>query len=412
MSSSCRMAIVGGGLAGLAAANALKIFGIEAEVFEQAPSLGEIGASVNTSPQAVKALDAIGVGEAIAAVGHLSPGIYTRNMQTGEFLEFSDRRRIAQEYGAPYYSFHRADLLDALASGVDHSTIHLGHRLIGLEEQGDRTILAFANGTRVSAEYVIAADGVRSVVRQALYGADNPTYTGQMVWRALLDASKVPAEVLEPYGHTQWVGPGCHFIAYYIRGGRLVNIVTQQDTDQWVEEGWSISGDPEEMRRSFPNPEPRLARLLSVIDKCSKWGLFTRPINENWGRGSIQLIGDAAHAMVPSAGQGACQAFEDAYSLGRWLDACHDPAEAFANFRRIRIPRVHGVQRLSLANKSFKHMHDSAVQRQAIVSGKRGPIGNIGWVWGYDPVREWNKEPSVPAAYATEDGESLAAASA
>src|SRR6478735_7640074 len=108
MSSSCRIAIVGGGLAGLAAANALKTFGIEAEVFEAASALGEIGAAVNSSPQAVKALRAIGVGEQAAAVGHLSRGIYTRNMQTGEFLEFSDRHKAAARYGASYYTFHRA----------------------------------------------------------------------------------------------------------------------------------------------------------------------------------------------------------------------------------------------------------------------------------------------------------------
>jgi salicylate hydroxylase len=411
MSSSCRIAIVGGGLAGAAAANALKTLGIKAELFEAAPELGEIGASVNTSPQAVKSLRAIGVGEKIAAVGHLSPGIYTRNMQTGEFLEFTDRKKIAEQYGAPYYSFHRADLMECLASGLDRSAIHLGHRLDALEERNDSIVLSFANGVRVETEYLIGADGVRSVVRQALYGADNPTYTGQMVWRALLDANKVPPEVLEPYGHTQWVGPGCHFIGYYIRQGKLVNIVTQQDTDQWVEEGWSISGDPEEMRRSFPNPEPRLARLLGVIDKCSKWGLFTRPITRNWGRGRIQLIGDAAHAMLPSVGQGACQAFEDSYILARWLEASPDPVEAFANFRRVRIPRVHGVQRLSLENKDFKHMRDSAKQKEEITSGKRGVHGNIEWVWGYDPVTAWNKEPSVPAAYATGIG-SMAAASA
>jgi salicylate hydroxylase len=411
MPSSCRIAIVGGGLAGAAAANALMTLGIRTELFEAAPELGEIGASVNASPQAVKALRAIGVGDKIAAVGHLSPGIYTRNMQTGEFLEFSDRNKIAEEYGAPYYSFHRADLMECLASGLDRSAVHLGHRLTGLEEQSDRVILSFGNGTRVEAEYVVGADGVRSVVRQALYGADNPTYTGQMVWRALLDANNVPSEVLEPYGHTQWVGPGCHFIGYYIRGGKLVNIVTQQDTDQWVEEGWSISGDPEEMRRSFPSPEPRLVRLLCVIDKCSKWGLFTRPITGNWGRGRIQLIGDAAHAMLPSVGQGACQAFEDSYILARWLEACPDPVEAFTNFRRIRIPRVHGVQRLSLENKEFKHMRDAAKQKESITSGKRGVLGNIDWVWGYDPVTEWNKEPSIPAAYATGTG-SMAAANA
>src|SRR4051812_7197712 len=164
---SCKIAIVGGGLAGLAAANALKAFGMKAEVFETAPALGEIGAAVNVSPQAVKALQAIGVGDQVAAVGTTSPGMYTRNMQTGEFLEFNDRLKAAAQYGAPYYTFHRADLLDALAGGLDHGAIHLGHRLTGLEERSDRVVLAFANGAHVEAEIVIGADGVRSVVRQA-----------------------------------------------------------------------------------------------------------------------------------------------------------------------------------------------------------------------------------------------------
>ncbi len=391
--------IVGGGLAGLAAANALKALGIEAQVFEQAPALGEIGAAVNTSPQAVKALRAIGVGDKVAAVAHLSPGIYTRNMQTGEFLEFSDRMQAAERYGAPYYTFHRADLLDALAGGLDRSDIHLGHQLTAVDERDDRVVLSFANGVQVEAGYVIAADGVRSVVRRALYGHDNPTYTGQMVWRALLGGSDVPADVLEPMGHTQWVGPGCHFIAYYIRQKRLVNIVTQEDTDKWVEEGWSTRGDPDEMRLSFPNPEPRLAKLLSLVAECSKWGLFTRPLTSNWGRGRIQLIGDAAHAMLPNAGQGACQAFEDAYILSRWLDACRDPAEAFANFRRVRIPRVHGVQRLSLSNARFKHMRDSTAQKASITSGRTSVHGHSDWVWAFDPVRDWDKAPAVPTTY-------------
>ena len=400
MSSSCKIAIVGGGLAGLAAAHALTTFGIKAEVFEAAPALGEIGAAVNVSPQAAKALQAIGLGDKIAAVGNTSPGIYTRNMQTGEFLEFNDRHKSAARYGAPYYTFHRADLLDALASGLDQGAIHPGHRLTGLEERSDRIVLAFANGARVEAEVVIGADGVRSVIRQALYGDDNPTYTGQMVWRALLNGGEVPEEVIEPTGHIQWVGPGCHLLAYYIRGRKLVNIVTQEDTDKWVEEGWSTRGDPDEMRTSFPNPEPRLAKLLSLVTACSKWGLFTRPLTPNWGRGRIQLIGDAAHAMLPNAGQGACQAFEDAYILARWLKASGDPAEAFGNFRRIRIPRVHGVQRLSLSNARFKHMRDSAAQKASISAGKGSVHGSSDWVWGYDPVADWDKEPSVPTAYA------------
>ena len=394
------MAIVGGGLAGLATAQALARFGIQAEVFEAAPALGEIGAAVNVAPNATRALVAIGLGEKIAAVANSSPGIYTRNMQTGEFLEFNDRRKTAARYGAPYYTFHRADLLDALASGLDHRLIHLDHRLVGVEERSEGVVLAFANGAKVEAELVIGADGVRSVIRHALYGHDHPTFTGQMVWRALLNRSDVPREVLEPTGHIQWVGPGCHLLAYCIRGEKLVNIVTQEDTDKWVEEGWSTRGDPDEMRLSFPNPEPRLEKLLSIVTECSKWGLFTRPLTENWGRGRVQLIGDAAHAMLPNAGQGACQAFEDAYILARWLDACRNPVEAFASFRRIRVPRVHAVQRLSLANARFKHMRDSSEQKDLITSGKGSVHGTTEWVWAYDAVSGWDKDPIVPAIYA------------
>jgi salicylate hydroxylase len=397
MKEKPRSAVVGGGLSGLAAAHALAVFGIKSEVFEAASALGEIGAAVNTSPNANIALRAIGLGEQIAAVANSSPGTYTRNMQTGEFLEFNDRHKIAARYAAPYYTFHRADLLNALATGLDPASLHLGHRLTGIEERGASVALTFANDATVEADIVIGADGVRSVIRRALYGDDNPTYTGQMVWRALLNGRDVPPEVLEPTGHIQWVGPGCHLLAYYIRGRELVNIVTQEDTDKWVEEGWSTRGDPDEMRLSFPNPEPRLEKLLSIVTECSKWGLFTRPLTQNWGRGRIQLIGDAAHAMLPNAGQGACQAFEDAYILARWLDACRDPVEAFANFRRVRIPRVQAVQRLSAANARFKHMRDAAAQKALIDTGKGSVQGKNEWVLAFDPVAEWNKEPKVPA---------------
>src|SRR4029453_338477 len=114
------------------------------------------------------------------------------------------------------------------------------------------------------------------------------------------------------------------------------------------------------------------------------------PITDNWGRGRIQLIGDAAHAMVPSAGQGACQAFEDAYILARWLKECPDPVDAFVNFRRVRIPRVHGVQRLSLSNMKFRHMKDTAKLKEAVDSGKASVRGNVEWVWKYEVVNEWD----------------------
>ena len=388
------ISIIGGGLAGLAAANALARFGFQAEVFEQSRALGEIGAGISISSQAVKALRGIGLGEKLAAVGNASEGIQTRNMQTGEPLEF--RPSPASRYGAPHYFVHRADLLNALASGLDPATLHLDHRLTALEEGQSGVTLTFANGVTRQADIVIGADGVHSVIRRALYGDDNPTYTGQSVWRALLKGCDVPPEVLEPSASTQWWGPGCHLVSYYLRGREVVNVVTQEDTDKWVEEGWSIAGDPDEMRASFPDPEPRLKTLLGLVTQCSKWGLFTRPLTHDWGRGRIQLIGDAAHAMLPNAGQGAAQSFEDAYTLARWLDAeRNDPAEALRQFRRIRIPRVHGVQRTSLAAARMKHMRDRDVQKDRLAKAG-GNIG-FGWIWEYDPVASWDKLPVVPA---------------
>ena len=391
-----KIAIIGGGLAGLAAANALALFGFEAHVYERASSLSEIGAGINVSPQAVKALAAIGVGEKVAAVANILPGFLTRDMHTGELLESHDRGTTVSRYGAPHYTFHRADLMQALASALDPNSLHLDHRLVAIEEEASRVALTFANGVRREADMVIGADGIHSVIRRALYGDDNPSYTGQMVWRALPKGSDVPSSVLDPTGRVQWLSPGRHFWAYYLRGREVVNIVTQEDTDKWVAEGWSTPGDVDEMRLSFRNPEPTLKALLDVVTECSKWGLFTRPLTDKWGHGRIQLIGDAAHAMLPNAGQGACQAFEDAYTLARWLEAERgDPVAAFANFRRIRIPRVHGVQRRSFANARIKHMHDRAAQK-AILDGDRRE-DSMDWIVGYDPVQGWDKPPVVPA---------------
>jgi len=389
------IAIIGGGLAGLATAAALTRLGIAAEVFEQSQKLGEIGAGINVSPQAIAALRAIGLGDRVAAVANIAPGVLTRDMYTGTPLDYRDQSAAAARFGVAVHTFHRADLLQALASGVDPDRVHLDHRLIGIAERGASVGLSFANGAMRDADLVIGADGVHSLVRRALYGDDNPTYTGQMVWRALLPGADVPAEVLEPCGHIQWLGSGRHFFAYYLRGRDVVNVVTQEDTDQWVEEGWSIPGNPDDMRASFPNPEPLLAALLSRVAQCSKWGLFTRPLTDNWGRGRIALIGDAAHAMLPNAGQGASQSFEDAYILARWLAAGRaDPVEALRNFRRIRIPRVHGVQRHSAAIVRAKHDYDLKSDKAA--PAKIDAIDMMAWIWSYDVAAEWNKPPTVP----------------
>jgi salicylate hydroxylase len=390
-----RIAIIGGGVAGLATAAALAQFDFEAEVFEQSRELGEIGTGINVSPQAVKALRAIRLGDKIAAVANIAPGVLTRDMNSGARLDYRDQTAAVARFGAGIHTFHRADLLQALASGVGPTRIHLDHKLTGIGEHAASVMLTFANGARREADLVIGADGVHSLVRHALYGDDNPTYTGQMVWRALVAGSNVPAEVLEPSGHVQWLGPGRHFFAYYLRGREVVNIVTQEDTDAWVDEGWSIPGNPDDMRASFPNAEPLLATLLRRVTQCSKWGLFTRPLTDHWGRGRIALIGDAAHAMLPNAGQGASQSFEDAYVIARWLAAePGDPAEALRNFRRVRIPRVHEIQRRSATIVRAKHNYDQKSEKTA--PANVDAVDSMAWIWGYDVTAEWNNPPAVP----------------
>jgi salicylate hydroxylase len=389
------IAIVGGGLAGLATAAALSHFGIEADVFESAPSLGEIGAGINVSPQAVRALRAIGLGDQMAAIANVAPGVLTRDMHTGIELDYRNQTAAAVRFGAPLCTFHRADLLGALASSVDTARVHLDHCVVEITEGPSGVELRFANGISCVTELLIAADGVHSVVRRMLYGDDDPVYTGQMVWRALLAGKAVPADVLDPSGHIQWLGAGRHFYAYYLRGRDVVNIVTQQDTDQWFEEGWSIAGDPAAMRDSFPNPEPRLQAVLSGVTQCSQWGLFLRPVTDNWGRDRVQLIGDAAHAMLPNAGQGAAQAFEDAYILACWIAATPgDLTAAAKNFRRIRMPRVHAVQHRSSAIVRAKH--DYAPQGGNTERAKVDAVDAMAWIWGYDPINAWDQVPTVP----------------
>ena len=394
--STLRIAIAGGGLAGLAAAAALAKFGFAADVFEAAPGLGEIGAGVNVGPQGIRALRAIGLGDRIEAAANVAPGVLTRDMRSGAALDYRDHAGFERRFGAPLCTFHRADLLDALARAVDQRRVHLGHRLVAIDEGAGGVGLRFANGTTCAADVLIAADGIHSQVRRALYGDDHPAYTGQMVWRALIPGASVPVGVMEPSGHVQWLGPGRHFFAYYLRGRDVVNIVTQQDTTAWVEEGWSIPGDVEDMRASFPDPEPRLDALLQAVTQCSKWGLFLRPPTENWGRGRIQLIGDAAHAMLPNAGQGAAQAFEDAYILARWLAALPaDPVAATENFRRVRIPRVHAVQRKSSTIVRTKHDYDPQGSDTAGV--KVDAVEAMAWIWNYDVASAWREPPTVPA---------------
>lgn len=406
-----RIAVVGGGLGGLASAIALAGAGFEVDVFERAPGLGEVGAGINISPQATKALVGIGVGDRIRQVGIPVTGHVQRSMYTGEQLAetlFTGAGSTSSRYGAPYYVFHRADLLAELADALGEQRLHLGHTCVGVIEHPESVTLEFDNGSRRDFDVVIGADGIHSRIRGQLYGGDGQaTYTGQMVWRALVDSSNLPDDILGAHGFYGWIGRGSHLMTYYIRGTDIINITTQTDSEDWVEERWSIAGDPDEMRKCFPGATPDLQLLLDEVTECSKWGLFGRPPSPNWGRGRVQLIGDAAHPMLPNAGQGAAQAFEDAYVLGRWLGRHRDdPVGALKQFRNVRIPRAHAVQRQSWLNSKLVHAGDWESRRaqfEARQATGDTPLG-LGWIYEYDPESEWSRRVEYPLSRDEHEG--------
>ncbi|WP_179046056.1 FAD-dependent monooxygenase [Sphingobium lactosutens] len=393
------IAIVGGGLGGLATAVALSKYGFDVHVYERASSLREVGAGINISPQATKVLLDLGLGEGMASIGNVLKCQVRRSMETGTIVSEMDLGGIEDRLGAPYYVFHRADLLDIFAKAIAADRIHLGHRCIGLRELPESVAVVFENGKQIEADVVIGADGIHSEVRNHLYGKDSPEFTGQMAWRAILDGDAVPPELLGPHGFCGWVGQGSHLMTYYMRGRKLINIVTQTDTDEWLDEGWSIAGDPNVMRATFPNAAPSLQTLLDAVTDCSRWGLFSRKPTFKWGRGRIQLIGDAAHAMLPNAGQGAAQAFEDAYILARWLDAHRaDPLLAFEKFKAVRYPRAHAVQRQSAANAKTLHSGkwDKAANAQAAKESQAQAALGLDWIYNYDAINDWDKVIEYP----------------
>ncbi|HWH25367.1 MAG TPA: FAD-dependent monooxygenase [Pseudolysinimonas sp.] len=395
------IAIVGGGLGGFATAAALQKVGFDVEVFERTRELGEIGSGINVSQQAIKGLYASGLAGRLDPIGNRIENQIHRSMYTGEQLSKTELMRtdaVEGRFTAPYYAFHRRDLLDALAGAVDPSRVHLNHLLVDLSESKDGVELVFENGVRRTFDFVIGADGIRSRVREALYGEQPAEFTGQVAWRALVSADVVGRDILGPNVYS-WVGKGSHVMTYYVRGREQVNLTTQLDSDEWVGEGWSIPGDAEELRAAFPELAPTLRKIIDSVDVTLKWGLFGRQPSFDWGHGRVQLIGDAAHPMLPNAGQGASQAFEDAYVLSRWLDAGRDdPEQAFASFRNVRIPRAHAVQRQSLANSKLVHAGDWEQRQAAFEERKKSgdtPLG-MSWIYDYEPEREWNIRQEYP----------------
>ena len=386
-----RVVLAGVGIGGLTAALALDP-SIEVVMLEQASGLNEVGAGLQLGPNATRVLRRLGLTEGLAEIGFEPEANEVREAATGALMLRQPLKAVSrQRWGSPYLHIHRADLQGLLArtaAARANVSLRLGARVEGLEQDEDKVRVRLAGGEIVEADAVVGCDGLRSVVRQALWGPDQPRFTGMMAWRGTVEASRLPAGLIAPI-NAIWTGKGRHFVHYYVRQGALVNFVGLVRRDDWRSESWTEKGDKAELARDYPGWPPSVAALIQAAPEALKWATFDREPLEHWSKGRVTLLGDAAHPMLPTFAQGASQSIEDGEALGYWL---RDPATApasLAAYEAERRERTTRVQRLSGRNAWLFHLGPPAralFAAEAMASRlglAKGPA-RFDWLYGYD----------------------------
>jgi salicylate hydroxylase len=389
-----RVAVVGAGIGGLTAGLCLAREGIaDVTLYERTGVLAEIGAGIQISPNGSRILHELGLAPALDAVAVRPRTGDMRRWQDWSLLSSSPLGEdVIDEYGVPYYHVHRGDLLRVLAGAVPPTALALGRRLLGLEPTADGGVsLCFADGERAVADVVIGADGIHSVVREALLGPEAPRFSGNSAWRGMVPADRV-ADLGLPVASTVVMGPGRHFVHYFVSAGRLVNWVGVAPSATWTLESWTAPGAVEEALADYDGWNPVVRRLITEVGTGSgdvyRWALYDRDPLPTWGDGAVTLLGDAAHPMLPFMAQGACQAIEDGAVLAACLRAIPDPVPALRRYEDLRRERTATVQLAARRNETLFHLPDGPEQRErderlAATSGERTVHRNA-WVFGYD----------------------------
>jgi salicylate hydroxylase len=387
-SAPLKVAVIGAGIGGLTAALSLRSAGFAVEVYEQAPELTEVGGGINMGPNATRILRRLGLAEGLDREGVRPAGTHQRRWRDGRTLQRAPLNPLCEElYGAPHMTLHRADLLAVIASGFPAEHIHLGHRLVGLADCGDGTEAWFENGARITADVFVGADGIHSAVRAALFGEEEPRFAGCVAYRGLVPVECIADLGLE-IGSQSWVGPGAHFVHYFVSRGELLNFVGWTEHDRWNHEDWTDRATIERALAAFEGWHPQVRRIIGAAETCFIWALFDREPLPRWSVGHTTLLGDACHPMYPFMGQGAAQAIEDGATLAACLAAgADDPAGALRDYERLRLPRVTRLQEMSRANKTRFHMPDGPAQEardaEWAKAADRSP-DTLRWLYDFD----------------------------
>ena len=341
-SSRPSIVIVGGGIGGLFAANALIAQGLRVEVYEQAPALGEVGAGVYITPNCVRQLQRVGLGPAVekygAKVGTASRYFHHDGAEIAS-VQVTDSAGWNATYG-----MHRADFIKFLAEPLPPGVVHTGHRCKGYERDGDVARVFFDNGAVAEGDIVVGADGIHSALRDHVFSSSRPVFSGSVAYRGFVPIERVPEWRADSW--QMWLGKGKHFLAFPLRAGTLVNFVGFVPASDDMKESWSAAGDPDQLRREFAGWASPVGYLLSQVDKTFRSALYDRDPLPSWTRGRLTLLGDAAHAMLPHLGQGANQSIEDGMALATILANASRTAApaALLAYERLRRERTAKVQ--------------------------------------------------------------------
>jgi 2-polyprenyl-6-methoxyphenol hydroxylase-like FAD-dependent oxidoreductase len=363
---SLKVIIIGGGIGGTAAALALMRAGCDVHIFEQAQIKSEVGAGIQISPNATRLLQRYGLGEALKPPAVRPQAIEVRRWDNGAILvreELGDAVETA--YGAPYYHFHRGDLLSVLSDALPRGVLQTAQCCVGVTQTDGGVRAQFEDGSFADADLLVGADGIHSTVRRILFGDERPRFSGNVAYRGLAPAERLSHLGLR-HNATNWMGPGGHFVHYFVSGGRYVNFVAVHEQANWERESWTDRGTVDDARRRYAGWHPQIHAILGAVDETFKWALFDRAPLEKWSVGRITLLGDACHPMLPYMAQGAAQAIEDGATLAACLAGVSrsDIAPALQRYEVLRKPRTASVQAAARGNAITFHLPDGPEQRE------------------------------------------------